>query len=174
VDAEATLCRRVVAAQLSRRRGLRHADARQAPRRAGDRREVPPAEHRVARLAPDVAWQPGERRVAECAALRHQPQHALVVERQVRDLARHLAGPVPAPQRLMQPSRRGGQRRGKTGRSPGERRVRRRKRLCLWRLRGSRRLPGIGLALLRDSDRQPGRSRRHNQDGEYTSHRGSG
>ena len=100
MDPEAPLRRPVVTAQLGCRRGLCHSDARQAPRRPRDRRELPASSDRVPRLAPDITREQRKRCIAERTPVGHHPQHPLVVKREISDVARHLATPVPAPQRL--------------------------------------------------------------------------
>jgi hypothetical protein len=103
-----------------------------------------PADDGVACFATDVAREPRQGSVAERAARGHQPQHPLVVEREVCDVERHSADRIPAPHGAMEAARRHGQRGGERTGHTRQRRVGRGERLRPWqsRQRGGR-LPGI-------------------------------
>jgi hypothetical protein len=84
---------------------------------------MPSAEDRVARLAADVGGQPRQRRVTEPATIGHQPQHALVMQRQIGDVARDGFGRVPALHGIAQASCRDRQHRRETIGGVGQRGV---------------------------------------------------
>jgi hypothetical protein len=96
---------------------------------------MPPAEDRVARLAADVGGQERQRRVTEPPTVGHQPQHPLLMQRQIGDVARNGVGGDPALHRIAQASCRERQHRGETTGRAGQRGVWRGERIGLRRLR---------------------------------------